>query len=63
MSDDVQIQIDQIIDKLNQIQVVINNLATKAQLNQISYIRQTEIDDLQTRVTNLESEIAVLQNS
>jgi polyhydroxyalkanoate synthesis regulator phasin len=48
-------------EKLNEMQVAINNMATKAQLKQFTHIRQTEVDDLKARVTDLESQIAVLQ--
>ena len=56
MSDDdnVQVQIDEIIDKLNEIQIVMSNLASKTQLNQSVYIRQGEVDNLNRRVTALE---------
>lgn len=49
--------------KLNDIQVAINNLASKAQMKALLNIRQSEIEDLQTRVTTLESKVQVLEDS
>lgn len=49
-------------DKLNEIQLALNALATTAQLIQYTNIRQTEIEDLKARVTSLESQILVLQS-
>lgn len=48
--------------KLNEMQVAINKLATKVQLKSLTNIRQNEIDNLQTRVAALESQIVILQN-
>lgn len=47
--------------KLNEIQLALNALATKAQLKQLVNIRQAEIEDLKVRVTSLESQIQALQ--
>lgn len=49
--------------KLNEIQTAINNLASKAQMKALLNIRQSEIEDLQTRVSTLESKVTILENS
>lgn len=59
----LQERIEAIENKLNEIQVALNNLATKKQLNQSVNVRQSEITDLQTRVSDLESEVQTLQSS
>lgn len=48
---------------INEIQIAITNLASMAQLRQLNVIKQAEINDLKERVTRLESELQVLQNS
>lgn len=48
-------------DTLNTVQVALNNLATKQQLKANLGIRQKEIDDLNKKVAELESQIKVLQ--
>lgn len=47
--------------KLNELQLALNALATKAQLKQLVNIRQSEIEDLKQRVSSLESQIQALQ--
>jgi len=48
---------------LNDLQTAVNNQPTKAQLVALLNIRQSEIDDLQTRVTTLESKVAALETA
>ena len=49
--------------KLDEIQVALNNLATKSQMKALLNIRQSEIEDLGTRVSTLESKVQVLETS
>jgi hypothetical protein len=59
-SDELRIQA---IEKaVNDLQTALNALATKAQMKQLLNIRQSEIEDLKTRVAALESEIQILQS-
>jgi len=58
---------DQLLDRivllegmLNDIQTALNNLATRRMVKNLSSVRQDEIDDLQARVTSLESQVALL---
>lgn len=61
-SDAEELRIEAIEELLNQVQTAIKNLASKAQFTQFTLIRQAEIDALTTRVTALESQLALLQN-
>jgi len=47
--------------KLNEMQVAINKLASRAQLKQLLNIRQSEIQELQQDIADLESQVAALQ--
>jgi polyhydroxyalkanoate synthesis regulator phasin len=47
--------------KLNEVQTAMNNLATKRQMKGLLNIRQSEIEDLKTRVAALEAQVAALQ--
>jgi hypothetical protein len=49
--------------KDNQMQVALNNCPTKLQLNALSSIRQQEIDELKQKVTDLETQVALLQSA
>lgn len=48
---------------VNEIQTAITNLASMAQLRQLNLIKQEEIEALQQRVADLETQIEVLQTS
>ena len=48
---------------LNDLQTAVNKQPTKSQLVALLNIRQAEIDDLTTRVTTLESKVAVLETA
>jgi polyhydroxyalkanoate synthesis regulator phasin len=48
-------------EMLNSIQTAITNLASKQQMKQLIYIRQSEMEALTARVTSLEAEVATLQ--
>ena len=48
-------------EKLNEMQIVINNLASRRQMKNILNVRQAEIDVLQTEVLSLKSQVALLQ--
>ena len=61
-TDAEELRIEAIEELLNQVQIAISNLASKAQFTQFTLIRQAEIDALTTRVTALESQLALLQN-
>jgi len=58
---------DQRLDALElavtQLQTVIANLASKKQLLQLSLIKQKNVDDLQDRVTQLETTVQLIQDS
>lgn len=47
--------------KINEMQVAINKLASRAQLKQLLNIRQSEIQELQQDVTDLQSQVEALQ--
>jgi polyhydroxyalkanoate synthesis regulator phasin len=48
---------------VNDLQTAITNLASMAQLRQLNLIKQEEIEALQQRVADLETQIEVLQTS
>ena len=48
--------------RLNELLVVIQNLANKAELRGLQLLRENEIEDLQNRVLTLESAVVLLQN-
>lgn len=55
-------RIEAIEQAINDLQQALNALATKAQLKQLTGIRQAEIEDLKARVTALETQVSILQN-
>ena len=57
----VQVRIEELESKANEIQVALNNLATRRQLNASMLVRQKEITELQQLTTTLQSEIEALQ--
>lgn len=57
----VQARIEALEAKVNEIQIAINNLASKKTLNALLLVRQKEIDELKQQVKTLETEIAALQ--
>lgn len=61
INDQLLQRIQTIEDKLNEIQTALNNLIPKKIVNAAIALKQQEIDTLQTRVTTLESQIAILQ--
>lgn len=58
---------DQRLDALEaavtQLQTVTTNLASKKQLQQLSLLKQKEVDDLGDRVTQLETTVKLIQDS
>ena len=46
---------------VNKLQQAVLNLASKEQLRQLTLLKQTDIDDHETRITSLESEVSILQ--
>ena len=58
---------DQRLDALEaavtQLQSVIANLASKKQLQQLSLLKQKDVDDLGDRVTQLEVTVQLIQDS
>lgn len=56
-------RIEMIEQKLDEIQIALNNLASKSQMKALLNIRQSEIEDLQTRVSTLESKVEILEIS
>jgi predicted nuclease with TOPRIM domain len=59
----LQDRIEAIEAAINDMQTALTNIATKQQMKSILNVRQSEIVDLQTRVTSLESQIKVLQEA
>lgn len=57
----VQSRIEALETKVNEIQIALNNLATRKQLNASMLVRQNEIDELKQKVTSLETQIQALQ--
>ena len=60
-NDQLEERILVIEQKLDEMQIAINALATKRQLNALMVIRQEETDDFQQRITALETQVALLQ--
>jgi len=60
-NDDLEEKIDFLTVVLNEVQVAINNLASKQQLRQLTLLKQKDIDDLKNRVTDLENEVLLLK--
>ncbi len=57
-----ELRIQAIESAINDLQVALNKLATKQQMKQLTNIRQSEIEDLKTRVAALESQVQTLQS-
>lgn len=55
-------RIDAIEKVLNELQIAINNLVSKRQVNMLLLVKQDEIDTLKTRVDQLETQLTTLQN-
>lgn len=55
-------RIEAIETRLNEIQVVLNNLVTAKQMKTLANLRQQEIINLQTDVATLQAQIAALQS-
>ena len=62
MTDAEKAQILAIEDAINQLYVVIDNLAAKKQLTQLMLLIQGEFSTLKNRMTAAESAIEILQN-
>lgn len=56
-----EVRIQAIENAINQLQVALQNLASKKEFRQLLLIRQEEIDDLKSRVTALETQVSTLQ--
>lgn len=54
-------RIRELEDKFNEMQTAMNNLVPKRTVNAAIALKQQELDELDTRVTTLESAIAILQ--
>jgi len=63
ISDTIYIQLKAIRDELVSMRTAINNLASKQQLYQLQAIRQRELTALVSRVDDLESRLAIIENS
>ena len=48
---------------INDMQTAVNSLATKQQLKQFVFLRHQQAAEVETRVTDLETAIALLQSS
>lgn len=62
-TDDLQKDVDYIMTVLNDVQVAMTNLASKAQMRQLTLLRQQDITDLLARVAALEAEVASLKQN
>lgn len=61
--DNVDDRLQAIEREINNLQKVVNNLASSQQLRQLLALRQQDITDLQNRVAALETQVAILQRS
>lgn len=62
MTDTEKAQVLAIEEAVNQLYIVVDNLAAKKQLQQLMLLIQGEYTTLTNRVTALESEVSILQN-
>lgn len=62
MTDAEKAQVLAIEEAINQLYIVIDNLAAKKQLQELMLLIQGEFTTLKNRVTTLESEVTILQN-
>ena len=60
---DVESRLVALETKCNEMQEALNKVPTKQQLNALSMVRQNEIDELKQRVSDLESQVAILQSA
>lgn len=60
---DAELQrIETIEEAINDLMQAVLNLASKEQLKKFTQLKQTDIDDHETRITSLESQISILQS-
>lgn len=62
LTDAEQLRLLAIEETLNDLQIAVNNLASKLQVRQLLLLKQQEIDALTEKVELLESQIAILQS-
>ncbi len=55
-------RVEAIEEAINRILTWIDGLASKAQLRQLTLLKQTEIDQHTQRITALEAQVTLLQN-
>jgi hypothetical protein len=61
-NDQLQVRIEAVEAAINDLSTAINHLVHKKQLLSLTNIRQSEINDLQTKIISLESQIKILQS-
>ena len=54
-------RIEAIENAISQLQIVVQNLASKKEFRQLLLLKQEEVDDLKTRVSALETQVSTLQ--
>jgi polyhydroxyalkanoate synthesis regulator phasin len=57
------VRIKAIEELLNKLQIALSNCATKTQMQQLTLVRQSDIETLKTRVSALEAQVTALQGS
>lgn len=62
-SDEIASSLNQIYKLLNDLQVTTTNLASKAQLKQLTLLIQKEVADHENRITSLEAQLKLIQDS
>lgn len=58
----VEYRLGTIEEVLNKVQTAMLNLATQEQLRRINLIRQTEIETLKERITEIQNELALINS-
>lgn len=56
-------RITAIEEAINNLQIAVNNLATKQMVRQLELLRQQDLDSLQAQINEVEAIVQVLQNA
>lgn len=60
-TDELELQVDALRVLFNELQVAVINLASKAQLRQLTLLKQKDIEDILTRLALIETRLALLE--